>query len=259
VQPSFRGGYAPRKLLIRFHLAAVASVEQSHQHWLESNRTNLVGTITVLEAARTRRIPVVYASSAAVYGDNPAVPLSETALPNPLSAYGADKLGSELHAAVATCVHGVPTTGFRFFNVYGPRQNPKSPYSGVISIFADHIRRGEPIVINGDGDQMRDFVYVDDVVQVLVTAMTLPEQRSSVYNICTGCGITINRLVATIAALTGRLPEVSYGPARPGDVRRSIGSPARLIHTFGKCCATHLDRGLAVTLEWLDRHQRASL
>lgn len=236
-----------------FHLAAVASVERSRERWLETNRTNLVGTIAVLEAARPRRIPVVYASSAAVYGDNPDTPLAESAAPSPLSAYGADKLGGELHAAVADHVHGMPTMGFRFFNVYGPRQDPRSPYSGVISIFADRIERDQPIVIHGDGEQVRDFVYVGDVVRILLAAMTWPEPGARVFNVCTGRGTSINQLVTHIATLAGRRPRVGHGPARAGDIRRSIGSPARLIDTFGARCGTPLDRGLEATLAWMSK------
>jgi len=129
-----------------FHLAAIASVERGNLDWLGTHRTNLTGAIAVFDAAgRTSRsgpVPVVYASSAAVYGDNPATPLGEEAATRPLSAYGADKLGCELHAFVAGKVHGVPTCGLRFFNVYGPRQDPRSPYSGVISIFCERLRAG---------------------------------------------------------------------------------------------------------------------
>ncbi len=130
-----------------FHLAAVASVQQSVEDWAGTHRSNLTGSINVFDAARAALTPVVYASSAAVYGDNADVPLKENSAVRPLSAYGADKLGSELHARVASLMYGVPTTGMRFFNVYGPRQDPSSPYSGVISIFCDRIQKGEEITV----------------------------------------------------------------------------------------------------------------
>ncbi len=132
-----------------FHLAAIASVERGVTDWTGTHRVNLSGTITLFDAIRRSdtRIPVVYASSAAVYGDAQTVPIAEDSHKNPLSAYGADKLGCELHAKVASHVHGIPTCGFRFFNVYGPRQDPRSPYTGVISIFCERIGRGVPIVI----------------------------------------------------------------------------------------------------------------
>ncbi len=152
-----------------FHLAAIASVEKGVTDWLGTHRANLTGTITVFDAIRRHgsEIPVVYASSAAVYGDAATIPIAETEPRTPLSAYGADKYGCELHARVASHVHGIPTIGLRFFNVYGPRQDPKSPYSGVISIFCERIAAGLPIKIYGDGQQTRDFIYVADVVQAL--------------------------------------------------------------------------------------------
>src|SRR5579862_232702 len=192
-----------------FHLAAVASVQRSTEDWIGCHRTNLTGSIAVFDAARRARakapLPVVYASSAAVYGDNPAVPLRENATLQPLSAYGADKLGSELHGRVAAHVHGVPTTGLRFFNVYGPRQDPRSPYSGVISIFCDRLRAGRAITIFGDGSQTRDFVYVGDVVAALAAAMArlvaAPQPLGDVVNVCTGRATAVGALAATIARL----------------------------------------------------------
>src|SRR3954453_23905851 len=138
-----------------FHLAAIASVEKGVTDWLGTHRTNLTGTIPLFDAIRRQgsRIPVIYASSAAVYGDAAAVPTAESEPCVPLSAYGADKYACELHARVASHVHGIPTVGLRFFNVYGPRQDPRSPYSGVISIFCERIAGGQPVAIFGDGQQ----------------------------------------------------------------------------------------------------------
>src|SRR5271156_2673049 len=173
-----------------FHLAAVASVELGNRDWLGTHPTNLTGAITVFDAARRgtadRTVPVGYGSSAAVYGDPPDLPLAETAATRPLSAYGADKLGCELHARVAAQVHGVRTAGCRFFNVYGPRQDPASPYSGVISIFFDRIGQGQGIIIFGDGGQTRDFVYVADVALALLGAMGQDSAGAHVFNVCTG-------------------------------------------------------------------------
>ncbi len=238
-----------------FHLAAVASVDRSREAWLETHHANQSGTIAVFDAARRANpkgpVPVVYASSAAVYGDNPAMPLTEDAATRPLSAYGADKLGCELHARVADIVHGVPTTGFRFFNVYGPRQDPKSPYSGVISIFAGRIVRGEPVTINGDGEQVRDFIFVKDLVRYLTAAMDNPRSGAPVFNVCTGRPTSVNRLAEVLAELSGRPLDRRYGPARPGDIRVSIGDPSRLVAAFGMSCDTPLEDGLRKTLAWL--------
>lgn len=238
-----------------FHLAAVASVDRSREAWLETHHANLSGTVAVFDAARRANpkgpVPVVYASSAAVYGDNPHMPLTEDAATCPLSAYGADKLGCELHARVADGVHGVPTTGFRFFNVFGPRQDPKSPYSGVISIFAGRIARGEPITVNGDGEQVRDFVYVKDLVRYLTAAMDAPRPGAPVFNVCTGKPTTVNRLAEVLADLSGRPLDRRYGPARAGDIRVSIGDPSRLVGAFAMACETSLEDGLRDTLAWL--------
>jgi UDP-glucose 4-epimerase len=236
-----------------FHLAAVASVERGNQDWLGTHRTNLTGAITIFDAARRargdgRKVPVVYASSAAVYGDNPKMPLAETAATPPLSAYGADKLGCELHARVATAVHGVPTAGMRFFNVFGPRQDPKSPYSGVISIFCDRLRAGEGIRIFGDGKQTRDFVYVADVVAALLAAMRVMPPLSPVFNVCTGRATSLLDLAGTIGALCGMTPQIDFQPPRTGDIRESLGDPRRAAKRLGCTATTTLREGLARTL-----------
>jgi len=234
------------------HLAAVASVDRSREDWAGTHRANLAATINVFDSARRARaggpVPVVYASSAAVYGDNPNMPLKETAETRPLSAYGADKLGCELHGRVAWGVHGVPTAGFRFFNVYGPRQDPKSPYSGVISIFAGLIAAGRGVVVHGDGEQTRDFVFVGDLVGYLVDAVERPVEGARVFNVCTGRPTTVNRLAEATAAAVGRPLERSLGPARAGDIRVSIGDPTALIAAFGRSCDTRLEDGLRLTL-----------
>lgn len=235
-----------------FHLAAIASVQRSTEDWLATHRANLTATITVFEAARRARPdrppPVVYASSAAIYGDNPALPLAETATPSPLTAYGADKLGSEQHARVGWLVHRVPSTGFRFFNVYGPRQDPKSPYSGVIAIFAGRVAAGQPISINGDGLQTRDFVYVGDVIDHLVAAMDRPAPAARVFNVCTGRATTIRRLAEVVAGIAGASPTITHGPARAGDIRESLGNPAAATAALGVVAATPIEEGLAATL-----------
>ena len=135
----------------------------------------------------------------------------------------ADKLGCELHARVADNVHGVSTVGLRPFNIYGPRQDPASPYSGVISLFARRLSRGEGITIFGDGEQVRDFVYVADVVRFLAAAMEMPPAGMDVFNICTGRATSVNALVGMIATICGIDSEISYGPARAGDIRTSLG------------------------------------
>lgn len=235
-----------------FHLAAIASVQRSSEEWLGCHRANLTGTIAVLDVARrsTMRapLPVVYASSAAVYGDNTAVPLAETAVLRPLTAYGADKLGSELHARVAWTVHGVPTTGLRFFNVYGPRQDPASPYSGVIAIFADRFARGDTVQIFGDGLQTRDFIYVTDVIAHLLAAMTRLHAGDTVLNVCTGTPTSILELAHIIARIAGKEPRIRHADPRLGDIRASVGDPSAARQTLGVVAATKIADGLRKTL-----------
>jgi len=233
-----------------FHLAAIASVIRSNEDWIGTNRVNLGGTVAVLEAARgAGRIPVVYASSAAIYGNQPG-PADEALTPAPRSAYGADKFGSEMHAGIAFSVHAVPTFGVRFFNVYGPRQDPRSPYSGVISIFAERIAHQERLVIHGDGRQLRDFVYVDDAVRHLRAGLRLLQDapRAAVVNVCTGSGTSILELARTIGQISGKRPDIEFAPAREGDIRLSIGDPARARALLGISANTSLQDGLAATL-----------
>ncbi len=234
-----------------FHLAAIASVQRSNEEWALTHRVNLTGTVNVFDAARAEgKIPVVYASSAAVYGDNPDMPLREESETRPLTAYGADKLGCELHARVAGNVHGVPTTGFRFFNIYGPRQDPGSPYSGVISIFADRLRAGTKATIFGDGLQVRDFVYVGDCVRFVMAGMERAGTAAEVFNVCTGRASSLLDLVAALSDAGGRPLAVMHAAARTGDIRTSIGDPARLEAAFGMRADTGLRAGLASTLQY---------
>ncbi len=229
-----------------FHLAAIASVQRSEEDLLGTHRTNLGGTLTLLDAiaASGRRIPFVYASSAAVYGDCPAVPIGEDAPKRPQSAYGADKLAGELHAAVATHTRCIPTTGLRFFNVYGPRQRPDSPYSGVVSIFADRIARGLPLTVFGDGGQTRDLVAVADVVAALLQAMARRLPGAPVFNVCTGQAISVLDLASAIGAIHGVTPQIAHGPPRAGEIRHSVGDPSRGRAALGLSAAVPLATGL---------------
>jgi len=233
-----------------FHLAAVASVELGNRDWLGTHRANLTGAITVFDAARRaqpdRTVPVVYASSAAVYGDNPELPLAETAQTRPMSAYGADKLGCELHGRVAAMVHGVRTVGCRFFNVYGPRQDPGSPYSGVISIFFNRIGSGQGITIFGDGGQTRDFIYVADVVDALLRAMGQETPGASVFNVCTGKTTSLLELAAAIGRVFGQTPQIAFGATRVGDIRESLGNPAEARRGLGFSAKLSIAEGLGL-------------
>ncbi|SDF05201.1 NAD-dependent epimerase/dehydratase family protein [Thalassobaculum litoreum] len=227
------------------HLAAIASVQKCNETWAASHAVNVGGTVTVLEAARDAgRISVVYASSAAIYGDNTNTPLSEREVPAPLTAYGVDKYGSELHAGVAGRIHGVPSFGLRFFNVFGPRQDPSSPYSGVISIFASRLARGEGVSIHGDGGQIRDFVYVGDVVAHILAALQAADIAAPVANVCTGQPTSVLGLAETLKSMTGSPGEIAFGPARAGDIRVSIGNPDLAILRMRTRAEVSLEEGL---------------
>ncbi len=243
-----------------FHLAAIASVERGNQDWPGTHRINQGGTVAVLDAARAQnRVPVVYASSAAIYGDTGEAVAREDRMPAPLTAYGADKLGSELHARVASLVHGVPTLGLRFFNVYGPRQDPDSPYSGVISIFADRIGRNGEITLHGDGGQTRDFVHVSDVVTHLLASMRrlhalpppggeplrFPGGEPARFNVCTGRAVSIRCLAEILAGLHGVPLRARQGVARAGDIRHSCGSNQAAVAALGVQAQVRLEQGLA--------------
>lgn len=233
-----------------FHLAAIASVDRSRNEWTLTHETNLTGFINVLDAVRRTGapIPVVYASSAAVYGESDRTPIKETATLHPLTAYGADKLSCELHAHVGAVVHRLPSTGLRFFNVYGPNQDPNSPYSGVISVFCDRLRRGEAVDIYGDGLQVRDFIYVADVVRFLLKAMETTVSGSAVLNVCTGKASSVRELVDIIAEQCSVVPSINFRPGRPGDIRASVGCPWLTAGRLGLKAQIDVREGLSRTL-----------
>ena len=226
-----------------FHLAAIASVTRGNEDWPGTHRVNVGGTVAVLDAARAEgRLPVVYASSAAIYGDTGEAVAHEGLRPAPRTAYGADKLGSEQHAAVGALVHGVPSVGLRFFNVYGPRQDPSSPYSGVISIFARRVAEGLSVAVHGDGQQTRDFVYVADVVAHLQAAMrrAAAQGGAGVFNVCTGQATSILQLATLLGATS-----ITQGPLRAGDIRHSRGDPRLAAEQLGVAATIPLAAGLA--------------
>ncbi len=233
-----------------YHLAAIASVARGNEDWAGTHRVNLTGTITVLDACRAARLPVVYASSAAVYGNIGDAVAHEGLTCAPQTAYGADKYGSELHAAVGWGVHGVPSFGLRFFNVYGPRQDPNSPYSGVISIFADRIARGAGITVHGDGGQTRDFVFVADVVAHVMAAMGYLARTPGAFvsNVCTGRETSVLDLARVLGEVCGADAAVSHGPARAGDIRRSVGAASCAREMLGVSADVGLLEGLGVTV-----------
>ena len=230
-----------------FHLAALVSVTDSVAHWHDNHQVNCAGTLRLLELAQG--LPIVFASSAAIYGDAPELPQREETIPHPLSPYAIDKLTCEMHLKLAWDLHRTPSASFRFFNIYGPRQNPSSPYSGVISKFADLLTRNAPITIYGDGNQRRDFVYVKDVAEILVKTMSPSLSGVNIYNLCTGHSISINELADLMGQITGVRVKKEYARARPGEILISFGDPAKALKTLGLQPYTCLEQGLTELLQ----------
>jgi UDP-glucose 4-epimerase len=235
-----------------FHLAAIASVARSVEDWVGTHRANQTATVAVLDAARRHgNLPVVFASSAAIYGDQS--PATEHLKPAPRSAYGADKAGSELHLQAGWWSFGLPSAAMRFFNVFGPRQDPASPYSGVISAFLARALAGSPLTIHGDGLQSRDFIFVADVVRFLSAAMERLQERPAhiACNVCTGEVTTIRRLAEMIAQIAGGPAKLNHGAERAGDIRHSRGDPQAATALLGIKADATLERGLAATMTWM--------
>ncbi|MDE2029892.1 MAG: NAD-dependent epimerase/dehydratase family protein [Alphaproteobacteria bacterium] len=230
-----------------FHLAAIASVQQCNELWRNSHEINQSAFVGLLEAAAKRKtgvIPVVYASSAAVYGDTDVFPVHEDLPLRPISIYGVDKAGCELQARAAGRSAGVPTFGLRPFNIYGPRQNPSSPYSGVISVFADSIRRGKGVTIYGDGKQTRDFIAVADVVEFFVAALAKASPDAPVCNAATGKETSVLEIAQQISAALGHESRIAFTPARTGDIYRSVAATAQAEKLLGCKAGTGVEEGL---------------
>jgi len=233
------------------HLAAVASVQASVDDRQGTHASNFDGTLNLLEAAH--RVGVkrfLYASSAAVYGDKAKPPVSEEVALDPLTPYAADKLAGEYYLGFYYRKFGLQTTAFRFFNIYGPRQDPSSPYSGVISIFVDRLRSRAPVTIFGDGLQTRDFVYVSDLADLLVRAIDEPATYGKVMNIGRGVECSLLELLDTLEQLSGCKIERRHEAARMGDILRSCADTARLKALMGGVPTTTMKDGLAELLRY---------
>jgi UDP-glucose 4-epimerase len=228
-----------------FHQAAIVSVPYSVEHPAETLEVNLRGTLNVLEGARAAGVKrVVMASSAAVYGDDPELPKLETMLPAPISPYGLEKLASEHYMAIWTKLFNLETVALRYFNVFGPRQDPSSAYSGVISIFVDRILRGDTPTIFGDGEQFRDFVYVANVVDANLLAATRPEAPGRVYNVGCGQRTSLNELAAILGRICGRQVNPRHAERRAGDIRESLADIGRARRELGYEPRVGVEEGL---------------
>lgn len=211
-----------------FHKAAVASVPKTVNDPVGSSLINYQGTLHLLEAARENRVKrFVFASSAALYGDEPTLPKVESMCPVTLSPYAVDKLASESACGMYTKLYGLETVCLRYFNVYGPRQDPSSPYSGVISIFTSKLKNKEIPTIYGDGEQTRDFVFVSDVVEANIKAVTEKNCAGQFFNIATGHKISLNALLKTLCELYNTEFNARYEAARQGDIKHSYAAIAK--------------------------------
>jgi UDP-glucose 4-epimerase len=239
-----------------FHLAALASVVKSVEDPLASHAVCATGTLNVLNAARKTGVRrVVYAGSASAYGaaSDPVGQDEDTPLV-PLSPYAAAKLGGELYCQAFANTYGLETVRLRFFNVFGPRQRPDSPYSGVIAIFTAALTSGRAPTIHGDGLQSRDFVYVSDVVDALVRAAKTPGISGRVYNVGTGKSVTLVELVNELNLLLGKTVIAAHGPPRAGDIRHSLAKVHRAHAELGFTPQVSFAEGLRATLEWYHTH-----
>ncbi len=267
VEGDIRDGALVARLMGRvagvIHLAAIASVQAYLDDWTDCHAINLNGSAVVFDAAARAGVPVVYASSAAVYGDVAALPLREDGSTAPTSFYGQDKLSCELYARIAQHAQGLRSAGLRYFNVYGPRQAPGSPYSGVISKFVDRLAAGAPVTLFGDGGQTRDFVFVGDVARATIAALhhleQQPQDAALVLNVCTGTSTSVKVLAERIAAAVGRPCVMTSAPPRDGDIRHSQGSTTRLETVLGVIPATPLSDGLAQTIAQAMDQPRAAV
>ena len=241
LQKLFRGVYHV------FHLAALTSVPRSMESPQLTHEINGTGTLNVLMAARYNHVgKVVYAASCAVYGDTAALPLREDMLPNPLSPYAASKLAGEYYCRVFQLAYALPTACLRFFNVYGPRQDPDSQYAAVVPRFINRIAGGNPPLIFGDGKQTRDFVFVKDVIEANI--LVAESGCTGVYNIGSGEQISINRLAQLITKLAGYDIKPSHENASPGDVVHSVADISRA-GSFGYRPKYSQEEGLKLTMQ----------
>jgi len=225
------------------HLAAQVSVVASLEDPEFSAQQNIIGYLNVLDAAKNAGIKrMVYASSAAIYGEPHTLPLTEDVPMKQLSPYGLEKKVNEDYADLYHRLHNFSALGMRFFNVYGPRQDPKSPYAGVIALFMDRIKDKMPLTVNGDGEHTRDFIYVRDVASTIVASLGV--NVPGACNVATGKKTSLNDLIEVLSEITGNKADVTYGPEREGDIVHSLADPSKMNKQIGVIADTDLKTGL---------------
>jgi nucleoside-diphosphate-sugar epimerase len=243
-----------RGAAVVFHQAAIPSVPRSIDDPWPSHHVNVNGTFNVLRAAHEGKAGrLVYAASSSVYGDTEVLPKVETMMPCPKSPYALQKLVGEYYASIFTSVYGLETVSLRYFNVYGPRQDPSSPYSGVLSLFMKAILERCPPTIFGDGEQSRDFTYVEDVAALNLKAGRARNVSGNIYNAGNGGRITLNQAWALLQSIEGVELPANYGPARVGDVRHSQADITAAVRDLGHAPQFSFEEGMRRTLEWYRR------
>ncbi len=235
------------------HQAAIPSVPKSVLDPLGSNRANIDGTVNVLVAARDAKVKrVVYAASSSAYGDTPTLPKHEAMSPHPISPYAVAKLASEHYMVSFYRCYGLETVSLRYFNIFGPRQDPSSPYSGVLAKFITLMLRGEQPTIYGDGEQSRDFTYIDNAVDANLLACSAPAVKTAgkVFNIATGRRVALNETFKLLEPLTGYKGQPQYGPERGGDIKHSLADISQAEAALGYKPKVNFEEGLRRTVEW---------
>jgi len=233
------------------HLAARTSVPRSVKDPIETNRINVDGTLNVLVAARDNKVKrVVYAASSSAYGETPTLPKTESMQPVPISPYGVAKYVGELYGQTFGRCYGLENVSLRYFNIFGPRQDPGSPYSGVLSRFAAAVLDDAQPLIYGDGEQTRDFTFVENAVQANLLAFEAPSASGNVYNVGTGFAISLNKIVELLRGISGKKIEPKHDPPREGDIRDSLADIRRAKQDLGYEPAVMFEEGLRRTFEW---------
>jgi len=243
-----------------FHQAAIPSVPKSVLDPEGSNRANVDATVNILIAARDADVKrVVYAASSSAYGDTPTLPKQEDMPPDPISPYAVAKLASEYYMVSFSRCYGLETVSLRYFNVFGPRQDPSSPYSGVLAKFITQMLRGEQPTAFGDGSQSRDFTYIDNVVEANLMAATAPAANAAgrVFNIATGTRVDLNQAFLILKRLTGYSGSLKYAAEREGDIKHSLADISRAGRQLGYKPTVHFEEGLRRTVEWYRERERS--
>jgi UDP-glucose 4-epimerase len=236
-----------------FHQAAIPSVPKSVLDPIGSNRANVDGTVNLLVGARDAKVRrVMYAASSSAYGESPTLPKHEDMTPSPISPYAVAKLASEHYMISFYRCYGLETVCLRYFNIFGPRQDPTSPYSGVLAKFITQMLAGQQPTIFGDGGQSRDFTFIDNAVIANLLAAHAPADRVAgrVFNVATGTRVDLNETFQALKKLTGYSGEVKHGPEREGDIKHSLADISRAEKAFGYKAIVNFEEGLKRTVDW---------